>query len=125
MLNLSKNLSAVIQVGFCYIIIASAQALWKLGVIKLTGTAKFTFSALPRYISSWYFLLGAGLYVIATGVWIYILSKYEFNLVYPMNALGYIFAVFLSLWLFGESIPWNRYVGIAVIIIGVIIIALK
>jgi len=124
-MNIPKNISAVFQVGICYVIIASAQALWKYGILKLDGNAGISLQLIWRYLGSWYFLLGATLYVIATALWIYILSQYEFHLVYPMNSIGYIFAIFLSLWLFNESIPWNRYVGIGIIIIGVVILALK
>jgi uncharacterized membrane protein len=99
--------------------------LWKLGIVKMQVEPTFSFSFIARYVGSWQFIAGSGLYVIATALWIYILSRYEFNLVYPMNSIGYIFAVLLSLWVFQESIPWNRFVGIGIIIVGVIVLSLK
>jgi uncharacterized membrane protein len=125
MMNIHKNILAIIQVGICYIIIATAQALWKYGVLQLGGKASISFQLIGKYLGSWYFLVGATLYVVATALWIYILSQHEFHFVYPMNSIGYIFAIFLSLWLFNESISWNRYLGIGIIIIGVIVLALK
>jgi uncharacterized membrane protein len=125
MMNISKNMLAIVQVAICYTIIATAQALWKYGILQLGEEVSISFRLICKYLGSWYFLLGASLYVVATALWIYILSQHEFHLVYPMNSIGYIFAIFLSLWLFNESISWNRYLGIGIIVIGVIILALK
>ena len=120
-----KNLWAVAQVAGCYVVIVFGQALWKLGINKIRVPDEPVSSFLWKYITSWYFLTGAAAYIVATAIWIYILSKYDFNLVYPMNSIGYIFAIFLSLVIFHESIPFNRYIGIIVIIFGIILLSIK
>ncbi len=124
-MKLSRNIWAVVQVGLCYVIIVFGQALWKLGITKLRVPEEPWLSFVGRYITSWYFIAGAGAYVLATIVWIYILSQYDFSLVYPMNSIGYAFAILLSILIFKETIPPTRYIGILIIIAGIFVLSLK
>ncbi len=124
-MNIHKNIWVVAQVAICYGVIVMGQALWKLGQIRLQAhNQSFTVFS-TKYILSKYFIGGALAYMIATVIWIYLLSKYDFNLIYPMNSIGYILAILLSLYVFNETIPVNRYIGVGVIIIGIIVLSLK
>lgn len=124
-MRLWGNLLIALQVAICYCIIVIGQALWKLGLIKYRITGLQFKQYLPKYLLSNYFIFGSVAYIIATVIWIYLLSKYEFNKLYPMNSIGYVLALLLSAYVFHEYIPTNRFIGVAIIIIGIIVLSLK
>jgi multidrug transporter EmrE-like cation transporter len=61
-------------------------------------------------------------YVISVAVWIYVLSKVEVGVAYPLLSIGYVINLFLAAWLFGELITINKIFGVCLIISGVYII---
>lgn len=66
------------------------------------------------------------LLVILSGfIWIYLLSKVEFSILYPMISLSYVFGALAAKYIFNENIPTTRWFGIVFIIIGVLIITKK
>lgn len=66
---------------------------------------------------------GLSCYVISVIVWIMALSRVEVSMAYPMLSIGYLVNALLAWWLFGEAVGPQRLAGIAVIIVGVIIVA--
>jgi multidrug transporter EmrE-like cation transporter len=66
---------------------------------------------------------GFAAYGISSLFWIAVLSKVNLSLAYPMLALNYVL-IPLAAWLFlGEQIPSLRWLGVGIIIIGIIIIS--
>lgn len=61
------------------------------------------------------------LYAAATGLWLYILSRVPINFAYPIQALAFPLVLIVSIFLFKESIPIHRWVGVAIICFGVFI----
>ncbi|HEY2257427.1 MAG TPA: SMR family transporter [Variovorax sp.] len=66
---------------------------------------------------------GLACYAISVVVWIVALSRVEVSIAYPMLSIGYVVNALLAWWLFGESVGLQRWLGIGVIIIGVILVA--
>ena len=66
---------------------------------------------------------GLSCYVISVVVWILALSRVEVSIAYPMLSTGYIVNAGLAWWLFNEAVGPQHLVGIAVIIVGVLIVA--
>jgi len=66
---------------------------------------------------------GLTCYAISVVVWIVALSRVEVSIAYPMLSIGYIVNAALAWWLFGEQVNPQRWLGIAVIIIGVVLVA--
>jgi multidrug transporter EmrE-like cation transporter len=62
-------------------------------------------------------------YVVSVVVWILALSRVEVSVAYPMLSIGYVVNAGLAWFLFGEAVGPQRLTGIAVIIVGVIIVA--
>ncbi|ABZ83394.1 transmembrane small multi-drug resistance protein, putative [Heliomicrobium modesticaldum Ice1] len=102
-------------------LLLAGQTLWKIGLQKIGG---FSLAHLPAAAFSPWIVAGLVLYVIATGVWFLILSRIDFSLAYPLQSLAFVFGVFLGWLVFQETIPWTRWVGVAVIIFGVYLVAL-
>lgn len=67
-------------------------------------------------------IVGLGCYVISVGLWVYVLSKVEVSIAYPMLSIGYIFNLILAHWFFGEQITFSKVMGIGLIILGVVVL---
>ena len=66
---------------------------------------------------------GVGCYVISVIVWIIALSRVEVSIAYPMLSIGYVVNALLAWWLFGEDLNAQRWLGIGVIVVGVVLVA--
>ena len=81
-------------------------------------------AALPdmfRLMFSPFILAALFLYAGATLLWVYILTKAPLSYAYPIQALAFPLVVLLSAFLFNESVPVHRWVGIGVIMLGVLL----
>ncbi len=65
---------------------------------------------------------GLACYAISVVVWIVALSRVEVSIAYPMLSIGYVVNAALAWWLFGEQLNAQRWLGIAVIIVGVVLV---
>jgi drug/metabolite transporter (DMT)-like permease len=68
----------------------------------------------------WYALFAYGLSVI---VWLVGLSRVPVTQAYPLLSLGYVINIGLAWWLLGEVPNAQRVAGVAVIVVGVILVA--
>lgn len=57
-------------------------------------------------------------------LWLVAISRLDLSLAYPLLALAFVLNPLLARLLLGENIPWERWVGILVICIGVVIVSL-
>lgn len=105
---------------------AVAQLLLKAGARQL-GTFDFSLSnAWPvgsAIATNLPILGGLSCYVVSVVVWILALSRVEVSIAYPMLSIGYVVNAGLAWFLFGEAVGPQRLAGIAIIIVGVIIVA--
>ncbi len=105
---------------------AGAQLLLKAGVKPLGALsveASTLLSTAARVLTQWPILAGLACYVISVGVWLVALSRVEVSVAYPMLSLGYVVNAFAAYWLFGEALGPMRCAGIAVILVGVYVVA--
>jgi len=105
---------------------AFAQLLLKSGVRQL-GHFEFSMSNVwpvgSALATNFPILVGLSCYLVSVVVWILALSRVEVSMAYPMLSIGYIVNAGLAWYLFQEAVGPQRLVGIAVIIVGVIIVA--
>jgi|SRR6476620_3439335 multidrug transporter EmrE-like cation transporter len=66
---------------------------------------------------------GLTCYVISVVVWIMALSRVEVSIAYPLLSVGYVVNALAASYLFGEAVTPLRLAGIAIIILGVFIVA--
>jgi len=62
-------------------------------------------------------------FVLATALWLLGLQKLELSYAYPLVAFGYVLVNILSALFFHESVNRNRWIAVAVIGLGVMLIA--
>ncbi|MDI6603665.1 MAG: EamA family transporter [Thermoanaerobacteraceae bacterium] len=101
------------------VLLVSGQILWKIGIENADGLKEVIMSLFSPYV-----ILGIILYGIATVIWLYVLSKGKFSIVYPLQSTAYILGVFAAWLIFKEYIPFTRWIGIAFIFIGIFFITM-
>lgn len=105
------------------VLLVLGQTLWKIG---LTGIeVKLSFINILKLIFNPYIFLGLVIYAVATIIWFYILSKAELSLVYPLQSLCYVLAAMIGLFFFKEHIPFTRWIGLMLIMVGTYFVSLK
>ena len=87
----------------------SAAALAANGALFSPGVAAPLFSAMC-------------LYGMTSMAWVWVLQNIELGRVYPLMALAFVFVPLGSYLFFGERFQTQYFVGVAVIIIGIIIV---
>jgi drug/metabolite transporter (DMT)-like permease len=68
-------------------------------------------------------LVGMLCYALSIVVWLVALSRVDVSIAYPMLSVGYVVNALLAMWLFGEVVSAQRWLGIAVILVGVTLVA--
>lgn len=100
-------------------LLTAGQVLWKLGVSNIKNV---TLCTIINSLYSPLILGGLLLYGVATVIWLIILSKEQFSIVYPLQSISYIFGIFVACLIFKEHIPISRWLGAAIIFVGVLLI---
>jgi multidrug transporter EmrE-like cation transporter len=105
---------------------AAAQVLLKAGT---NAVGRFDFAlanALPiglQLATEPRIVGGTGCYALSLVFWIMALSRADLSAVYPMVSLGFALNALLAWWLLGEALSLQRIAGIAVIMVGVALVA--
>jgi multidrug transporter EmrE-like cation transporter len=104
---------------------AGAQLLMRLGMLKV-GEVEIGASLIkliPRMTTNIFLWLSLACYAISIMSWMVVLSKVEVSFAYPFLSIGYVISAVIGYFFMGESLTVIRIAGIAVICIGVILIA--
>lgn len=103
---------------------AVAQTAFKLGVSRVTlpeaatlwlKAASFLFSPLV--------LLGLALYGVGTVLWLFALRQMDLSLAYPFVAMSFVMVSVSGIVFLGEPVSLPRLLGLALIILGLLVMA--
>jgi undecaprenyl phosphate-alpha-L-ara4N flippase subunit ArnE len=105
----------------CFLL-ASGQVCFKLAVEKID---KFQWSWLyfSDLLTNWWLLLSGICLIAATILWGFILKYFAFSIAYPVTAFAYVFGMLAAIFIFHETVPLTRWIGVGLIILGVFFIA--
>ncbi len=76
-----------------------------------------------RAVTNGYVVLGLVLAGLAALSWMATVSKMDLSLAYPFMSLAIVLVLVLSGLFFGERVPWTRWVGVAVVCLGIFLAA--
>jgi len=122
-----KKMSVLFLVLSCVVIGVFGQLAMKKGM-NLVGAVslKDLFSSkIFSIIFQRYVFFGLVLYMLASMLWLVVLSQEELSFVYPLIAIGYVLTAIFAWLFFGESLTLFRFFGILLICGGVYFIILK
>lgn len=104
------------------VMLAFGQLTLKLALARMPAfswTARFW----GDLLTNWWFLVCGLLFGGASLLWMYILKHFPLNMAYPMASLSYVFAMVFAVIFLHESVAWNRWLGVALIMLGCVIVA--
>ncbi len=130
MIKEKKGLSLVNSILLILLSISIAvcgQILLKIGINRI-GIGDFSSMDTVRQlfvgvIKSPIVLTGLFLYFISAAIWIVVLSTVDLSFAYPFIGLTYVLVLVLSKFILKEDVSPVRWVGAAIITIGVIVIS--
>lgn len=104
-----------------------AQITLKSGVNRVTdaqgGTLAIGGDALKALLTSPLVLGGLVLFALSAVVWLFALSRASLSFAYPFAALGYVLIVAFSILVLHETVPPLRWLGVACIVVGIVLVA--
>jgi multidrug transporter EmrE-like cation transporter len=118
-----KGMQAHVLIFVSILLSACGQVAMKLGASSLAGKSDLFLLKILQYITNVPIVVGLSLYGISAFVWIAAIERVQLSYAYPMAALGYVLVAILSVFLFQEPMSATRMAGLAIIIIGVIVLA--
>ena len=109
------SLPSLFYIALAVLLGTSAQLFLKAGTNA--APVGFGLALEPRILA------GIACYAVSLVVWILALSKTPVSVAYPMTSLGFALNAALAWWLLDEAVTPMRMLGIAVIIVGVVMVA--
>jgi len=111
-------------IGLTIVFTVIGQLLVKAGMIEVgefPGGLKIIPTYLWQSLINWKVLLGLVCAVLASFTWMLAMSKTSISFGYPFMALNIVLVLTLSPVIFGEQIKWNQYLGVIIVIIGLLL----
>lgn len=103
---------------------AVANVLQKKAVATLDATPGSLLSNIGRLLLSPYLWGGLGAYALSLAMYLILLTRVPLNVATSIAALNFIAVLLAARWVLGEPIPPLRYLGFALILLGIAIVAL-
>ena len=98
-----------------------SQVFLKLGLNK-SEELHFDWQSLLLIIKNYYYWLAALTMTLAGIVWLNVLRKHAFSVAYPLVSISYIFSLIAASYIFRETVPVVRWLGVLVIILGIVLV---
>ena len=90
----------------------------ELSLVSLNGIKYFLTLFLQPYI-----IFGFLFYAVSSILWMFVLSKVDLSLAYPMLSFGYVLVLIISKIFLNETITLERWLGVLLICIGIIFLS--
>lgn len=97
--------------------LASGQVFLKLAMNN-APKFQFTLKCIGEYLTNWNLLFSGLCMGAASLLWFYILKHYEFSTAYPLISFSYVFGMLAAIFVFNETIPFTRWIGVFFIVTG-------
>ncbi|HPE41037.1 MAG TPA: EamA family transporter [Bacteroidales bacterium] len=107
----------------CFLLTASQVFLKK--ALLAFGKFHFSLSYFKEVFTNFNFALSGLSIAAASIIWMYVLKKFEFSVAYPLISISYVFGLLAAYFIFHETISWTRWLGVAIIMIGVVLVVQK
>jgi drug/metabolite transporter (DMT)-like permease len=101
---------------------AAGGVLLKLGALDI-DYEKGLFQAFFQVFFNWKIWLGMLMYFLPVLIWIVMMKKIDLSFLQPLFSLMYVVTPLIAFFFLKESIPLLRWFGIAIVALGVLVIA--
>ena len=108
--------SIYIAATLCVLSLAIGQILFKMSASALAESGSWLdFKTAATLIAAMF------LYGLTSVAWVWVLQRIELGRVYPLMALAFVFVPLGSHFVFGERFQPQYYVGVSMIIVGIVV----
>ena len=123
----NPNIDMVPMILITTFLAVGGQLCLKHGMTALgeIGGFKMLIQSLPKVAKNLWIILGLGLYVFSTLLWMMILTKTPLSFCYPFISLSYVFVIIASRIVFKERIDIYKILAIVLIIGGVVMLSMS
>ena len=111
----------MVLVAIQTLFLSAGQVFLKLAMEKL-GKFEWTWAYFKTVLIDWWLLACGISFAVATVLWLYILKKFPFSQAYPLTSLSFVFGMIAAWLVFGESIPFSRWIGLILVVLGCFLI---
>ncbi len=110
---------------FSILLSSTAHIFLKKGMLtqQLKGDGGGIFQIFCVIFTNGWILAGLIMHVAALAVWLWALARVDISFAYPFLALGYIFVALMAVFWLGEQLSYARVVGMALVVVGLVIMA--
>ena len=105
-------------------LLALGQALLKYSLEEL-GSFSWSRAFFKSLFTNWHFALCGLSFGVASLLWFWLLKHFPLSVVYPLLSMSYVMGMLAANLIFHESIPLNRWIGLLLIMVGVILVVQK
>lgn len=92
-------------------------------IILKTGMNQVGKFSLLKTFTNPLVLLGLFFYASSAVLWLMVLSKEKLSFVYPLVAASYVLTILMAKLILKEPVPTLRWLGLGIIIIGILVVA--
>ncbi|MDR0795063.1 MAG: EamA family transporter [Tannerella sp.] len=114
-------LKLIAYISLQSLFLASGQVFLKLAMMRMDKFS-FTWKFFREATQNWAFAACGASMLLATLLWLYILKNYEFSIAYPLTSISYLIGMVAAIFVFHESIPLTRWIGVFLIMSGVFLV---
>ena len=104
------------------ILLTAGQVFLKFAMTRMPAFS-WTHDFWLKMLSNWQFAASGLFFASASLLWMYIVKHFEFSIAYPMVSLSYVFGMFAAILFFHEDVSILKWIGVAFIILGCLLIA--
>lgn len=105
-------------------LLALGQALLKYSLEQM-GRFFWSWEFFKSAITCWPFALCGLCFGSASLLWFYLLKHFPLSIVYPLLSMSYVMGMLAARFIFNETIPANRWIGLLLIMTGVVLVVQK
>lgn len=120
-LEVTPSMIGTFLLGLVSIMLLSAgQTSLKAGLNAIGGVSLTDgLGGLFKLFQTPWVIVGFMCYGLSSVLWLDVLSKLDFSLAFPMVGLTYVFTLLIGRFFFGETVGWERTLGVVLILSGV------
>ena len=105
-------------------LLALGQVTLKISLQQI-GTFSWSWQFFARTFTNVWFALCGLCFGVSSLLWMYIIKHYPLSMAYPMIRLSYVMGMLAAVLIFHEHVPVTRWIGLGLIIIGVVLVVQK
>ncbi|MCB0190520.1 MAG: EamA family transporter [Anaerolineae bacterium] len=119
--EVNRQVVGTILLGlFSIMLLSAGQTSLKFGLNAIGGVSLSDgLGGIFKLLQTPWIIVGFGLYGLSAVLWLDVLSKLDFSLAFPMVGLTYVFTLLIGRFFFGETVGWERMLGVAFILCGI------